>query len=89
MHYKNYKFLLHLYNIHWSAFICICSGVKITHKCIADFTPDIITMGKPMGNGFPVSAVVTRKEIANALGGQVDYFNTVSGWSEISQGLLF
>ncbi|VDD94882.1 unnamed protein product [Enterobius vermicularis] len=44
-----------------------------------DFTPDIITMGKPMGNGFPVSAVVTRKEIANALGGQVDYFNTYGG----------
>lgn len=41
------------------------------------FIPDIVTMGKPMGNGFPVSAVATRKEIADALGGAVGYFNTV------------
>lgn len=44
-----------------------------------EFIPDIITMGKPMGNGFPVSAVVTRKEIADALGGKVGYFNTYGG----------
>lgn len=39
--------------------------------------PDIVTMGKPMGNGYPVSAVATRKEIADKLGGNVAYFNTV------------
>ncbi|VDK56399.1 unnamed protein product [Anisakis simplex] len=44
-----------------------------------EFIPDIITMGKPMGNGFPVSAVVTRKEIADTLGGKVGYFNTYGG----------
>uniref|UniRef100_A0A0N4ZHW7 Alanine--glyoxylate aminotransferase 2-like n=1 Tax=Parastrongyloides trichosuri TaxID=131310 RepID=A0A0N4ZHW7_PARTI len=43
------------------------------------FTPDIITMGKPMGNGFPVSAVVTTKKIADSLGGEVGYFNTYGG----------
>ncbi|PIC36229.1 hypothetical protein B9Z55_015303 [Caenorhabditis nigoni] len=43
------------------------------------FVPDIVTMGKPMGNGFPVSAVATRKEIADALGGEVGYFNTYGG----------
>jgi len=43
------------------------------------FVADIVTMGKPMGNGFPVSAVVTRKEIADALGGKVGYFNTYGG----------
>ncbi|CAJ0931069.1 unnamed protein product, partial [Mesorhabditis belari] len=43
------------------------------------FVPDIVTMGKPMGNGFPVSAVVTRKEIADTLGGSVGYFNTYGG----------
>ena len=41
------------------------------------FIPDIVTMGKPMGNGYPVSAVVTTKKIADALGGEVGYFNTV------------
>ncbi|KJH43407.1 aminotransferase, class III [Dictyocaulus viviparus] len=43
------------------------------------FCPDIVTMGKPMGNGFPVSAVVTTRKIANALGGSVGYFNTYGG----------
>ncbi|CAB3409374.1 unnamed protein product [Caenorhabditis bovis] len=43
------------------------------------FQPDIVTMGKPMGNGFPVSAVATRKEIADTLGGSVGYFNTYGG----------
>ncbi|PAV62333.1 hypothetical protein WR25_16726 [Diploscapter pachys] len=44
-----------------------------------DFIPDIVTMGKPMGNGFPVSAVVTTKKIADKLGGSVGYFNTYGG----------
>ena len=30
----------------------------------AGVVPDMVTMGKPMGNGHPVSAVVTTKEIA-------------------------
>ena len=37
-------------------------------------------MGKPMGNGHPVSAVVTTKEIADKFASSgVEYFNTVSG----------
>ncbi|VDM60543.1 unnamed protein product [Angiostrongylus costaricensis] len=47
--------------------------------CDDGFCPDIVTMGKPMGNGFPVSAVVTTRKIANALGGSVGYFNTYGG----------
>jgi 4-aminobutyrate aminotransferase-like enzyme len=38
--------------------------------------PDIVTMGKPMGNGYPISAVVTRPEILDAFCRQVGYFNT-------------
>ena len=43
-----------------------------------DVVPDIVTVGKPMGNGHPVAAVITTKEIAQSfqLGG-VEYFNTV------------
>ncbi|XP_071953045.1 5-phosphohydroxy-L-lysine phospho-lyase-like [Antedon mediterranea] len=46
----------------------------------SDVTPDIVTMGKPMGNGHPVAAVVTTKEIAAsfAAGGH-QYFNTYGG----------
>ena len=40
--------------------------------------PDIVTLGKPMGNGHPVSAVITTKEIAEKFASSgVEYFNTV------------
>jgi len=38
--------------------------------------PDIVTMGKPMGNGFPVSALWASREITSKLGNGVEYFNT-------------
>jgi 4-aminobutyrate aminotransferase-like enzyme len=41
--------------------------------------PDIVTMGKPMGNGFPVGAVVTRPEILESLCETTGYFNTFGG----------
>jgi 4-aminobutyrate aminotransferase-like enzyme len=41
--------------------------------------PDIVTMGKPMGNGFPIGAVVTRPEILDAFCRRVGYFNTFAG----------
>lgn len=45
-----------------------------------DIKPDIVTVGKPMGNGFPVSAVITTPEIANAFKDiGTEYFNTFGG----------
>jgi len=41
--------------------------------------PDIVTMGKPMGNGHPLAAVVTRPEIAAAFDNGMEYFNTFGG----------
>jgi 4-aminobutyrate aminotransferase-like enzyme len=41
--------------------------------------PDIVTMGKPMGNGFPVAGVVTRPEILESLCETTGYFNTFGG----------
>jgi len=41
--------------------------------------PDIVTMGKPMGNGYPLAAVVTRPEILDAFCENVGYFNTFGG----------
>jgi 4-aminobutyrate aminotransferase-like enzyme len=41
--------------------------------------PDIVTMGKPMGNGYPIGAVVTRPEILDALHEREGYFNTFAG----------
>ena len=41
--------------------------------------PDIVTTGKPMGNGHPVSAVVARRELVEEFGRKGDYFNTFGG----------
>jgi 4-aminobutyrate aminotransferase-like enzyme/Ser/Thr protein kinase RdoA (MazF antagonist) len=41
--------------------------------------PDIITIGKPLGNGHPVAAVVCTKEIAEAFANGMEYFNTFGG----------
>ncbi|XP_067424362.1 ethanolamine-phosphate phospho-lyase [Emydura macquarii macquarii] len=45
-----------------------------------DFVPDIVTMGKPIGNGHPMSCVVTTREIAEAFSASgLEYFNTFGG----------
>ena len=41
--------------------------------------PDIVTMGKPIGNGHPMAAVVTTKEIAKSFANGMEYFNTFGG----------
>ena len=41
--------------------------------------PDIATMGKPMGNGYPVSAVVTSEGVVEAFVQHSHYFNTFGG----------
>lgn len=41
--------------------------------------PDIVTMGKPIGNGHPLAAVVTTREIADAFDTGMKYFNTFGG----------
>lgn len=44
-----------------------------------DVIPDIVTMGKPMGNGHPIACVITTQEIAASFKNTgVGYFNTVS-----------
>lgn len=41
--------------------------------------PDIITMGKPMGNGHPLAGLMARADIIDSFGRQVRYFNTFGG----------
>ncbi|MEM1090907.1 MAG: aspartate aminotransferase family protein [Pseudomonadota bacterium] len=41
--------------------------------------PDILTLGKPMANGHPVSAVVARGELIDHFRSNVMYFNTFGG----------
>jgi len=44
-----------------------------------DFTPDIVTMGKPMANGHPMAATVTRRELVDEFSAHAHYFNTFGG----------
>lgn len=41
--------------------------------------PDIVTMGKPIGNGHPLAAVVTTRSVADAFANGMEYFNTFGG----------
>jgi 4-aminobutyrate aminotransferase-like enzyme len=41
--------------------------------------PDLVTMGKPMGNGHPVAALVARPEVLEAFAKLTRYFNTFGG----------
>ncbi len=45
------------------------------HKVV----PDIVTMGKPMGNGHPVAALIARTEVMGEFAKQHRYFNTFGG----------
>ncbi|MGW8483527.1 aminotransferase [Microbacterium sp. NPDC055903] len=41
--------------------------------------PDIVTVAKPMGNGFPLGGVITSRAIADALSGQGQFFSSAGG----------
>ena len=42
-------------------------------------TPDVVTLGKPMGNGYPVAAAITRAEIAERFAAETTLFSTFGG----------
>ena len=42
-------------------------------------TPDLVTMGKPMGNGHPIGGVVTHSAMADSFTRDALYFNTFGG----------
>jgi 4-aminobutyrate aminotransferase-like enzyme/Ser/Thr protein kinase RdoA (MazF antagonist) len=41
--------------------------------------PDIVVMGKPLGNGHPIGAVVTTREIASSFDNGMEFFSTFGG----------
>lgn len=45
----------------------------------AGVTPDIVTLGKPMANGHPVSGVIANESLIDAFGEWGMYFNTFAG----------
>ncbi len=68
--------------------VCIADEVQIgfgrvgTHFWAIEtqgIVPDIVTLGKPIGNGHPLAAVVTTPEIAASFDNGMEYFNTFGG----------
>jgi 4-aminobutyrate aminotransferase-like enzyme/Ser/Thr protein kinase RdoA (MazF antagonist) len=41
--------------------------------------PDIVVLGKPIGNAFPLAAVITTQEIANSFNNGMEFFSTFGG----------
>jgi 4-aminobutyrate aminotransferase-like enzyme len=75
-------------NIREKGGICIVDEVQIGFGRIGthfwgfqsqEVIPDIVTMGKPIGNGFPLAAVVTTPEIARAFNNGMEFFSTFGG----------
>ncbi len=68
--------------------ICIADEVQVGFGRVGDafwgfelqdVVPDIVVMGKPIGNGHPLAAVVVTSEIADAFSNGLEYFNTFGG----------
>ncbi len=43
------------------------------------FVPDVVTIGKPMGNGMPIAATIVTPEVMAEFGRDIRYFNTFGG----------
>lgn len=68
--------------------VCIADEVQVGFARVGDafwgfelqhVVPDIVVMGKPIGNGHPLAAVVVTNEIADAFNNGLEYFNTFGG----------
>jgi 4-aminobutyrate aminotransferase-like enzyme len=54
-------------------------GVDFWGFATQGVVPDIVTLGKPIGNGHPLAAVVTTPELAASFDNGMEYFNTFGG----------
>lgn len=68
--------------------LCIADEVQVGLGRLGDVfwgfqqhgvVPDILTIGKPLGNGHPLAAVVCTQQVANAFANGMEYFNTFGG----------
>ena len=68
--------------------VCIADEVQVGFGRVGEafwgfelqgVVPDIVVMGKPIGNGHPLGAVACRPEIAEAFANGMEYFNTFGG----------
>jgi 4-aminobutyrate aminotransferase-like enzyme/Ser/Thr protein kinase RdoA (MazF antagonist) len=68
--------------------VCIADEVQVGFGRVGDafwgfelqgVEPDIVVMGKPIGNGHPLAAIVVTEAIADAFNNGLEYFNTYGG----------
>lgn len=68
--------------------VCISDEVQVGFGRLGDFfwgyemygvIPDIVILGKPMGNGHPIGAVITTKEIAQSFENGPEFFSSFGG----------
>lgn len=82
-------YLEHVYRtLRASGALCIADEVQVGFGRVGErfwgfetqgVVPDIVTMGKPIGNGHPLAAVAVRPEIADSFHTGMEYFNTFGG----------
>ena len=74
--------------VHAAGGVCVADEVQTgfgragTHFWMFEtqgVVPDIVTLGKPIGNGHPLGAVITTPEIAASFANGMEYFNTFGG----------
>jgi 4-aminobutyrate aminotransferase-like enzyme/Ser/Thr protein kinase RdoA (MazF antagonist) len=82
-------YLGHVYpKIRAAGGVCIADEVQVGFGRVGshmwafetqNVVPDIVTLGKPMGNGHPLAAVITTQAIAEAFVTGMEFFNTYGG----------
>jgi 4-aminobutyrate aminotransferase-like enzyme len=55
------------------------SGRHLWSFQASGISPDVVVMGKPMGNGFPVAALVVKSQLLEAIPEEVELFSTFGG----------
>jgi 4-aminobutyrate aminotransferase-like enzyme/Ser/Thr protein kinase RdoA (MazF antagonist) len=55
------------------------SGAHLWAFAQYGIAPDVVTLGKPMGNGYPVAAVIARRELFDRLRAETEVFSTFGG----------
>ncbi len=75
-------------HVHAAGGVCIADEVQVgfgrlgTHFWgfkTQNVVPDIVVLGKPIGNAFPLAAVVTTREIAQSFSNGMEFFSTFGG----------
>lgn len=74
--------------VHATGGLCIADEVQVGVGRVGkafwgfqlhDVVPDIVTIGKPIGNGHPLAAVACTRKVADAFANGMEYFNTFGG----------